>query len=136
MKKIDTTQLDFLVGTQYNDLRGIAAIDFNNSIQEFYSFIIDHNVDLTNKFIVGFDVYLQPHLMIDMDDLEINIYIYYVKNEDNKVFDELKYIENKEVFKMDFKANLIEFLRIIKRLNISMVSNMKNLDFSHLTPQN
>ena len=121
--------LDFLnerISTQYNDMKGIVAIDGHN-FSDLWKLCTDHGVDLKKYFLVGLE--FSDFEPLGKRDLRAMAYV--LKQEDletghDAIASRLKNTDEAEIHIKHFTVSYSLFTKYIKRLHIGLVSELSS----------
>lgn len=132
IKNFNLNAIEELVNTQYNDMKGVSAIDFQGSVTAIYDLCKDKGINIDNKFIVGFGL---SDFDIEYADAPskplITCKILYLdKIKYGASFDEIKAkifkqgLNNLSVDEIRLEVKYIDLIKYIKSLDILFISDI------------
>lgn len=115
-----------VISTQYNDMKGLAAIDGHDR-SYLNSMCSDHGVNLNEWCLIGLELYDSEPIGTE----QLTVYAYLIKKvDDSESYDDLKerltHMDNVEIHKKSFRLSYEELGRYIKRINIGVLSELPN----------
>lgn len=135
--KFDTTAIEGIVSTQYEDLGGIIKIDGYEGSIDFFNMCQEHDIDMKKYFLYGVSLYdggcdgICGGRYMDNKEASAKITVYLIdKQIYGSSFDEIRNYQGKiQLVKKEFEMAYSEWKNYIKRLSIGVVSPLsKEID--------
>lgn len=125
-KNFNLDILNNRISTQYNDMKGIVAIDGHN-FSDLWKLCTDNGVDLNDWFLVGLECYdFEPLGRQDIHAMAYVIRKEELETEHDALASRLENTNDAEIHIKRFTVPYSQLARYIKRIHIGLVSDLSS----------